>query len=124
MAVFSSKIGIGYILAEADYTTNQFYAVKLNSSGKFELCDTLGESVDGIIAEPNVADAALGVTISGVEKVAAGAAVAAGANLSVDATGRLITSGTGHAIVGKAQSAAAAAGELMSVLLGFYGVSP
>ena len=124
MSVFSSKIGVGYILAAADYTTNQFYGVKLDSAGKFELCDTLGEAIDGIICEPNIADSALGVTISGVEKGVASAAIAAGADLAITASGTFVTAGSGHSIIGKAQSAASAAGELVSVLMGFKGVAP
>ena len=124
MSVFSSRIGVGYIKAAADYTTNQFYAVKLDSNGNFELADTLGEFIDGVICEPAVLGDALGVTISGIEKGVASAAILAGADLAIAADGRFVTAGSGHAIVGRAQSAASAAGELVSVLLGYKGVAP
>lgn len=124
MTVFSSKTGVGYIKAAADYSTNQFYAVKLDANGDFELCDTAGEFIDGIICEPAVLGEALGVTFSGIEKGAAGAAVAAGALLAVDATGRFITAVSTNAIVAKAQSAAGAAGELISVFIGYKGIAP
>jgi hypothetical protein len=118
------QLSVGYIQAAADYSANQFYAVKMDSNGDFELCDTLGEFIDGIIAHPAGAGEALGVTIGGVEKGAAGAAVAAGDDLAIDATGRFITAASGHAIVGRAQSAAGAAGELISVLIGYKGLVP
>lgn len=50
-------------------------------------------------------------------EVEAGAAVALGANVSSDATGRGITSAIGHVILGVALEAAGAAGERITVLL-------
>lgn len=117
-------LSVGYILAAADLSTNQYYAVKLDSNGDFELSDTSGEAVDGIIAHPALIGEALGVTIGGIEKGIAGAAVAAGAELMMDGNGKFITATSGNHIVGKAQSAASADLELISVLFAYKGLVP
>jgi hypothetical protein len=58
----------------------------------------------------------VGVSVIGSARVEAGAAVAAGAAIEVDSLGRGITRSSGVA-VGRALSAATAAGQLIEVLL-------
>jgi hypothetical protein len=117
-------LSVGFVKAAADYSANQFYGVKMDTNGDYELCDTAGEVCDGIIVHPAGAGEALGITLAGVEKVAAGAAVAAGDLLTIDATGRVITALSTNHVLGKAQSAASAAGELVTVVLKYSGVAP
>lgn len=124
MAVYSSKMTVGYIKAAADYSSNQFYAVNLDASGDFELADALGQQIDGVICEPAGSGEALGVDISGVVKAKAGAAISAGATVAVAASGKFKAAASGEAIVGIAQSAAGADGEVFSLLLGFRGLEP
>lgn len=124
MAVYSSKITVGYLKAAADYSSNQFYAVNIDANGDWELADALGQAIDGVICEPAASGLALGVDISGVVKGVASAAITAGDSLSVAASGKFKTAASGETIVGIAQSAAGADGEVISLLLGYRGVAP
>lgn len=126
MAVYSSKISVGFVLAGEDLSADadQFQAVKLDSNGKYVRCDTLGELVDGVINHPAGSDEALGVDISGFVKAKANAAITAGALVSVAANGKFKVAASTENIVGKAQSAAGAADEIFTMDLGFRGVAP
>lgn len=109
--------------AAASFATSQFYAcVFTNSSGVAQAAvqTTAGGRVDGIIQDDNaVAGTASAIGILGVSPAAVGAAVTAGDELEVDATGRLITAtGTaGHVKSAIALASADAAGEIIPVLL-------
>lgn len=83
-----------------------------------KLATDVGDSLIGISAEP--ADVSAGERIDvhfcGIVKVKAGAAVAKGAWLTVDASGRVVTSAAEtDERIGKALSAAAAADDVISV---------
>jgi hypothetical protein len=77
------------------------------------VCQQRVEAVDSATGNVQVE-----VRILGISKVEAGAAVALGAEVMSDTTGRAITAATtGNAVVGRALQAATAAGEWIDVLL-------
>ena len=57
------------------------------------------------------------VMISGVTRVFAGAAIAAGVLATIDAQGRVVAAGAGAKVVGVTESAASGADQLVSLLL-------
>jgi len=71
----------------------------------------------GVARAAGVAAERVGVTVQGTAVVEAGAAIAAGATLKVDASGRAITWVTSGARVGIALQAASAVGDKIEVLL-------
>ena len=117
-------LSVGYVVAGADLSSSQFYGVKLDASGDAVLCDTLGEACVGILTNDPASGIAAGITIGGAQKAVSGAAVAAGAFVTVNAAGKFITAASGHAINGVAQSASSADGELITVVLKYMGVAP
>ena len=104
--------------AAADHTANQFKFMVVDSAGRIGLAGA-GVAVDGVLQDkPNAVDRHGSLMIDGISKVFAGAvAIARGANVSSDATGRAITSATTDYIVGRALAASAAAGEIIPVLI-------
>lgn len=117
-------LSVGFIPAGADLSSSQFYGVKINASGQAVLCDTLGEVCTGVLTNDPGSGEAAGITIGGAQKVVSGAAVAAGAFVTVNASGKFITAASGHNIAGIAQSASAADGELITVILVGKGYAP
>lgn len=96
--------------------------VQLQADGKFDECGTADDRADGLAVEAAAAD---GDTfafaeLSGIGLVEAGAAVSVGDLVATDTQGRAITAsaaGSGQYSLGVALSAAAAAGEVIEVLL-------
>ena len=101
---------------------SQFRFVDVNSSGAV-VNPSAGGRVVGVRQNRPISGAATTVVQSGVSIVEAGAAVACGANLKTDATGRAVTATTGTQIVGVALEAASAAGVQIAVLLQPVGTS-
>ena len=108
--------------ADADLSTHKYKLVKMTATG-VALCDTLNERVLGVLTnKPNAAGKSAQVQVAGIAKLMAGAAIARGAFVKVDATGRAITqtaeaTGTQVYVIGQALEAAAAAGDLIAVKL-------
>jgi hypothetical protein len=71
----------------------------------------------GVVRQAAVSGDKVTVDVVGTAIVEAGAAIAAGATLKVDATGKVITWVTAGARVGIALQAASGAGQLIEVLL-------
>jgi hypothetical protein len=95
----------------------QFRAAKVDSNGLAALGGA-GDFCVGITQDNVPTGEAGGVRISGVSKAVAGAAVAAGAKVTSDANGRIITAtASTDNCLGVALSAAAALGEIISVLV-------
>lgn len=106
------------LLAAADFAAQQYRAVVVDSTGKAAIAG-VGARAVGVLQDNVPSGEAASVRVMGVTKMVAGAAVAAGGIVSTDSTGRAVVSATtGHAQVGIALTAAAAAGEVISVLLG------
>jgi hypothetical protein len=102
----------------ADYRTGngQFRFVRNNGSGK-AVQTVLGEHALGVRQNKPNLNEAMTIVNSGIVFVEAGAAVANGALVTSDATGRAITAGVGNAINGEAMETASAAGVQIAVLL-------
>ena len=114
MAVEQITGAIGFKVAAADLSAKQFYSVKVDSTGKIALTGA-GELGLGILQNDPTAGLAANVAISGASKAVVGAAVAAGARLSSDANGKLITATAAKSVVAQALEAGAANGDIISV---------
>ncbi len=111
--------------SDADYSADgsgQYRAVRRTATG-IVLCGAADAGFLGILQD----DPALGewgtVKTRDVSKASIGAAVAAGARLTTDAAGRLVTAVAGNPIVARALEAGAASGHLISVEVGLSGVA-
>lgn len=102
----------------ADYRTGngQFRFVKNNGSGKAVQCGA-GDHALGVRQNKPNANEAMTIVNSGIVFVEAGAAVANGALVTSDATGRAVTATSGTAVNGEAMETASAAGVQIAVLL-------
>lgn len=103
--------------ASAAITDGEFLATKY-SSDKIAVCDTLGEHAVGIIipGQDNIpADGDVTVQIKDIGRWKAGAAIAVGAELATDASGKAVTAVTGNFIFAIALEAATAADQIILV---------
>lgn len=109
--------------ADADLSTHARKFARFTTNNGVALCGA-GVRADGVIYQKPRATigTAVGVIILGTAEVVAGAAVATGAMVTSDATGRAITAATGNAVNGTAMNAAAAAGDVIEVRLHSAGV--
>ena len=114
---------LGTLVAGADLSAKQFYAVKVNSSKKLVLSGA-GEEMAGILQNNPVADVPCAAMVDGVSKAVTGAVVAAGAALMADANGKLITATTGNLILGRALGDSGGDLEVIAMLLKPEGVAP
>lgn len=106
----------GNLVAAADLSAKQFFAVKANTVARqVALANTGGESITGILQNTPIAGEVVDVVFDGFTKAAAGAAFAAGDNLMTDNTGRLVTQTSTSAKVAVAHEAAGGAGVLALV---------
>lgn len=127
------------LLAAADLRTKQFHFVKVDSNGKAALA-ALGENAIGVLQnKPNTGEAAT-IRVSGRSKVVADAAIAAGALLKSSADAQAATAAAattntsdagaaadaliGSHVVGIALTAAAAAAEVIEMLVSRQGAVP
>jgi hypothetical protein len=114
---------VGTQVAAAALTANRF--VTFNITGKVAQVGTAGAHADGVVTDAVSADEATPVETHGVAMVEAGAAIATCGPVTSDATGRAITASTaGHSINGIALETAAAAGEIIAVLVTYRGLVP
>lgn len=106
------------IPANSDLSALQFYAMDVNSSGNAVIPTGAGARVIGVLQnKPNAAGLPAGIAIDGITKAVAGAAIAAGALVTVAADGRFVTAATTNFIVGRAMTAAGAANVIFELLL-------
>lgn len=103
------------LIAAADLSAKQYYAVKVDSAGKGALAGA-GERAAGILQNVPESGKSGTVMVFGISKAVYGATVAAGAALMVNASGQLITATAGNFIVGTALEAGAV-NEVHNVLL-------
>jgi hypothetical protein len=119
------KIGA---LAAADYSSNQYYAMKLTAEGPpptATLCSTAGEQAHGILQDdPAAANRGCTVQLLGTSKARAGAAITFMDPLTVDSSGRVVTmTANNEGKIGYALEAATAANDVIEILLtGFQSV--
>lgn len=100
-------------IAGADLSADQYKFVK--ESGATVVLAGNGDEATGVLWNDPASGRAATVVRGGDPHVYAGAAIAAGVNVGVDATGRAVLAATGDVIVGKTRAAAAAAGDLVQI---------
>jgi len=127
------------LVAAADLSAKQFYAVKVDSAGKAALCSAAGEFAIGILLNKPESGKQAAVAYGGVTKAIAGGTITAGATVKVDSAGKLVdaaeavtnTSDAGSTtdpligsnVVGVAL-AGAVSGDIFPVLLTMSGATP
>lgn len=116
--------GLDFTLpAAADLSANQYFIVKVDSSGSAALAGD-GEPAIGVLQnEPDAAGKAASIRFAGISKVVAGAAVSAGAQVAPNASGKAVTAATGKNILGIALAAASGDGVIIPVALTYSGIS-
>lgn len=103
--------------ANGDQSGNQNRFMLLGASG-IALNTVAGGPCVGVLLTKPTAGNIGAVAYAGVVKVVAGAAVTRGVEVQSDTTGRAIAATTGDVPLGTALEAAAAAGDIIAVLLG------
>lgn len=124
--------GIYSYPAAADYRTNQYNFVTVNSSGRAALVGTAGVAVAGVLHNaPDVytvtpVQMARVVQAHGVVvKVKLGGTVAVGGTMSTNATGKAVTSVTsGHIILGYFLQAGVSGDIVSALFVGYAGTIP
>lgn len=105
--------------ASADLSGNQFYFVYVNTSGQLAIPASAHIDVDGVLQDkPNAAGRAGDMAVFGVCKVITASAVAVGDYVTNDNAGKGVTATSAQKAHGRALTASAGAGEIISVLLG------
>jgi hypothetical protein len=122
MATNEKLITISYP-ASADLSADQYCVVKISSSQIALDATAGGATAFGVLQnKPSAAGQAGEVAVGGVSKVIAGGTFSAGAKLTNDASGHVVTATTGDTILGIA-IADGASGKVTSMLLDNGGVS-
>jgi Uncharacterized conserved protein (DUF2190) len=120
MASEAIQICVPGLVAAADLSAKQYlfgvitgdHAVDVNSSDK--------GIVDGVLQDKTASGVAAVLCCHGVTKVVAGAAITAGALVMSNGSGKAVTASAGWA-AGRALTAAANDGDLITILLTPYG---
>lgn len=94
----------------------QFRFVDISTLGK-AILPTAGGSVIGVRQTRSNLNEALTIMADGISFIEAGGAIVAGAQVTTDATGRVVTATTGNRIHGRAFEAASGAGIQIAVFL-------
>ena len=82
-------------VAAADLSAKQFFAVKIDNTGKAALSGA-GEPAIGILQNNPASGVAAAIAISGTSKAVAGGSITAGDRLTADATGKMVTATAGR----------------------------
>jgi len=116
VAVYTGVPGIPG--APANQAGLQYRFVKLTGEHKVGLSTSATDQVVGVLQnKPQATGDACTIGYVGISKVEAGAAVAAGAQIQSDTTGRAITQTSTNPVLGYAIHSAGAAGQLIPVFL-------
>ena len=115
---YEEKLGMISLPAASDQSANIYRFVIMTANG-FTLNTVAGGACVGVLQtnDANAVGRRGNIGVVGVSKVAAGAAVAVGANIQSDATGRAIAAAAGDFSQGIALEAATAAGQVIAVLV-------
>lgn len=124
-AVMSYEVAgfkLGTLFTAADLSTKQYCGVVVDATGKVALAGA-NVNIIGVLQNKPIAGALAEIDCDGVTKGIAGAAIAAGDKLMVNATGQFLTlsGAAGTKCVGIALEAAAGASVVIAVKLGQYG---
>lgn len=120
MATFLKGQSIS-LVAAADLTAKQFYAVKIDSNGQAALAGA-GESAIGIVQNNPAAGSPASVMISGTSKAKAGGNITAGAKVAANSSGVFVAATTGNAVIGFAKTGASS-GDTFEVVLKSLGTA-
>lgn len=90
------------LISAADFAEKQFYCVSVNSAGKAALADADDLNQIGVIQNNPPSGQATTVRVLGVTKAAYGGTIAAGARVTSDAAGKIVTATTGKQVIGVA----------------------
>lgn len=108
--------------AAADLSASQFRVARITAANAVNVAGAVNDII-GIIQDKPLLGQACAVRTDGVSKAAYGATVAAGAAVTCDGTGRIITAATGRQILGYAVSGGVA-NEIGTVLISIRGLQP
>lgn len=99
--------------------SGQFLAVDFQAGRIVQVQTTVGGKVYGILQDQPTAGMPASVGLSGISKMVAGASITFGAEIMVDASGRMITwvTGSGYWRVGRALETVSAAGNVFTGLI-------
>lgn len=89
------------LVAGADFSTNRFKAVKINSTGLMVLAGA-GENAVGILQDTPEINQAACVMALGISDAVYGGTIQAGQNLTADSSGRVVVAGGSDAVIGTA----------------------
>ncbi len=124
MATEIRGLSVGSLSCVTDLSGQQFRFAKLSAARTLAVCAAATDKPLGVIQNKPVGTAGspqpVDLMVTGVTKLVAGAAVAAGDDLTADATGRAITAvaaGGANRSYGVALEAAAGAGVVFEALL-------
>lgn len=111
--------------ASADLSAAQHHCVDVDSNGRVAVVTGSGDDVAAILQnDPDALGVAAALMKTGISKVVAGAAIAAGVLVMSNASGRAITATSGQVVFGRTIDAVGADGEVVSVLLGETQILP
>lgn len=97
------------MVAGADLSTKQFYAVKMNSTDRTVVLAGNGEAAFGILIGTPTSGAAATVVTSGRVTVEVGTGgITAGSNVGIEAGGKIVAAASGDVVIGVAVYSAAA----------------
>lgn len=107
--------------AAADLTACEFLAVRLSAAGQVNIASnnigSASASVVGVLQNKPNTNQAASVAYFGESRARAGAAVTEGMWVTHDTSGFIINATSGTLVIGRANQAAAAAGDVISVTL-------
>lgn len=110
------------LVAGADFsTTGKYRFGVIGAGGVVTIANSSGERVNGVIYDNPASGRRVEFAIGDVVQVEAGAAVADGALVQSDGSGRVITQASTGCVAGTALGAAAAAGDVIPVLFQLQG---
>lgn len=109
----------GYKLTRlANSAISQYRFVEMDADGEVDEANADTDIAIGVAqGAVDAAGKAVEIMVTGISKVVAGGVVAVNDLVNSDGTGRAITNAAGDRPLGRALTAAAAAGEIVSVLL-------
>lgn len=127
MSAHENRLGPYSVPAGADLTGSQYCGVVINNLGKAVL-PAAGAFIDGVLQNPDATNAGVGTQARldwmGIQPVVYGGPVTVGDLLSVDGTGKFVTSVTsGHNRIARALFTGVS-GDRQAAKLGSYGTVP
>lgn len=97
------------MIAGADLSAKQFFAVKQNTTDRTVVLAGNGEAADGILINDPASGEAATVVVFGRVTVEVGTGgISAGDNVGIEAGGKIVVAATGDVIIGRAVEDAAA----------------